>query len=399
MRRHLVFVGPTGFAGAGRAMVQYALVSKTHGLGDVTLVSQRAPFSLRNYPALTSSWVKSEPLTSAAIGEGKAVSSPDILAHLQLAESIVKKILQRARSRSIEVVIWAHYLYPYASAASLARRALKRSGRRVQLLITPCGSDVWEIAPQIASVRGAYIDDLDASEFVFYSRRFKSEFENDFQRTPPSRVIPPPIDTERFRPNGAARSAFREELGIRPHELVLVSHSNMRPVKRVDSIVQSARVLASDRSERVWLMIAGPGKSGVETESNLRIAYLGLQPDVSKLLSASDIYVNLSAHDSFNIALAEAMASGVKVVSTDAPGVFDFFSTTQFDGALLPTGGGDLPALAAGAAKAIASESPAQYSQRNVRVIEEHFGEAVVAQALRALLDELSESEPTSAGS
>ena len=59
------------------------------------------------------------------------------------------------------------------------------------------------------------------------------------------------------------------------------------------------------------------------TKDNLSIGLTGLVSDVDSYLKISDICINSSLHDSFNISLMEAMACGLPCISSDVVGIGD----------------------------------------------------------------------------
>jgi glycosyltransferase involved in cell wall biosynthesis len=54
---------------------------------------------------------------------------------------------------------------------------------------------------------------------------------------------------------------------------------------------------------------------------------LGVLRDVRSVLWAADVELNASRHDSFNLSLAEAMACGLPVVTTDVVGILSHISS------------------------------------------------------------------------
>jgi glycosyltransferase involved in cell wall biosynthesis len=57
------------------------------------------------------------------------------------------------------------------------------------------------------------------------------------------------------------------------------------------------------------------------TKANLTIYWTGILSEVEFLMQISDVELNASIHDSFNISLMEAMACGVPVVTSDIVGI------------------------------------------------------------------------------
>ena len=113
--------------------------------------------------------------------------------------------------------------------------------------------------------------------------------------------------------------------------LDIVTVCGLRPVKRVDLILESVRK-AQERG-RVRLRIVGDGPSRREIESlaeNLELAdcivMYGDLPRhrIPNILALADVYVNLSSRETFGLAVAEALTMGLPVVCSDSGGPRDF---------------------------------------------------------------------------
>jgi UDP-glucose:(heptosyl)LPS alpha-1,3-glucosyltransferase len=61
----------------------------------------------------------------------------------------------------------------------------------------------------------------------------------------------------------------------------------------------------------------------------LRVEWHGVVSDAERYLRISDVELNLSLHDSFNLSLAEAMSCGIPVVSTSIVGIADHIKSAR----------------------------------------------------------------------
>lgn len=124
-------------------------------------------------------------------------------------------------------------------------------------------------------------------------------------------VVPNGIDTERFKPDAAARVALRAELGIPADAPVLVH------VARVDPMKDHPTFLAAfDRLPGVHALMVGLGTEALPPRD--RLHRLGRRDDVARVLAAADVFVSSSAFgEGFSNAMAEAMAAGLVPVATD----------------------------------------------------------------------------------
>ena len=135
------------------------------------------------------------------------------------------------------------------------------------------------------------------------------------------------IDTNRFKPDPSAQQRLREKYGIRRDELILSTVQYLRPIKNPQTIVQACGVLAK-RAVRAHLFVAGDGEMLEELQAlsrELGIAdrthWLGLVPDPTSLLQASDLFILSTVGEAFGLVLAESMACGVPVVGSRSGGI------------------------------------------------------------------------------
>ncbi len=130
----------------------------------------------------------------------------------------------------------------------------------------------------------------------------------------------------------ARRQAIRQWLGAADSTIVLCAVGSFKAQKAYDRL---AEVLAELRINQhdVRLVIAGGWSGGgqrAERERLLRNAFeyrvrehiflTGPIHNVADLLTASDVFVNVSLHEGYSIATAEALAAGLPCVVTDVGG-------------------------------------------------------------------------------
>jgi len=147
------------------------------------------------------------------------------------------------------------------------------------------------------------------------------------------RVIPfyPPVDTERFRPDGRQRQEARAELGVPEDGVLIGTVGNRNRQKGHDRMIEAFAHLRQ-RYPNLYFRILG-----AHTASNAayyqkavieRAKHLGLMENqqlqfvepgdrVAELLPAFDIFVMTSRAEGIPTAILEAMACGIPVVSVD----------------------------------------------------------------------------------
>ncbi len=147
----------------------------------------------------------------------------------------------------------------------------------------------------------------------------------------------------------AARSAIRAELGVADDETLVLSVANLRTEKGYDVLLPAAATLVAEGLPVRFVAAGGGPLAGAlarerdELGLGDRFRFLGFRDDVPRLLRAADVVVLASHHESSPVAVMEALAAGVPVVSTRVGDVPDQVRE-GVEGRLVPPG--DAGALA-----------------------------------------------------
>jgi glycosyltransferase involved in cell wall biosynthesis len=304
--------------GAGKIATQVLRDLTSRGL-VVDLVSLDTPHLYSNVSGPTPSLHIPPPVTANAI-------EPDSLIPFRLAQTIVA-VAQSRLASGLHVTIWGTYLLPYVAAAYLATDMLRQNGSEVRLIISPAGSDIWQLAPQLFDVSRYLLFSSAVDARLTYTRQFAEEIQAQFHSSAPIETIYPILDQQRFRPpSHVERAEARRGHNVGASDFVLCCHCNMRPIKRPHLVVQLAATFARRvPSIRCVLLMVGPHPPEIPKPAgeppNLRVLWTGASGRVEHDLYASDVAVNWSAHDSFNASLMEAMAVGLPIVTTDVVGI------------------------------------------------------------------------------
>jgi glycosyltransferase involved in cell wall biosynthesis len=137
-------------------------------------------------------------------------------------------------------------------------------------------------------------------------------------------MIPVGVDTARFR-RSASRKALRHRLGLPSDVFVVLSVGTLnRHHKRTDYVIEE--VARMSRRILLWLD-GGFHPDGDRTLVDLGQRLLGERfrhshmesGRVAELYSAADVFVSAALEESFGIAVVEAMANGLPVVTHDSP--------------------------------------------------------------------------------
>lgn len=122
------------------------------------------------------------------------------------------------------------------------------------------------------------------------------------------------------------RDAARRALGADHRDLLVGSVGRLVGVKGQDLLIDAFARTAS-RYPNARLVLVGDGPTRADLESRAAragldgsVRFLGLRDDVADLLPGFDVYVQPSRNEGMGRALAHAMAAGLPVVASDAPG-------------------------------------------------------------------------------
>jgi glycosyltransferase involved in cell wall biosynthesis len=131
-------------------------------------------------------------------------------------------------------------------------------------------------------------------------------------------VIPPGIDTDRFKPG--KKAAARARLGLDPGRPLIGTAGRLVPIKGHKILIDAMRELP----ERVEVAIAGDGPELKQLQSfarelgvAARLHFLGHRDDLERVLGAFDVFCLPSLAEGLPRSVLEAQACGVPVVASD----------------------------------------------------------------------------------
>jgi glycosyltransferase involved in cell wall biosynthesis len=167
-------------------------------------------------------------------------------------------------------------------------------------------------------------------------------------------VIPLGLDLDRFLRMPRGQTDLRTSLGIPAGAPLLGIVGRLVPIKDHPTLLQ-ALTLFPDGRQAPHLLVVGDGERWEDLQRlthHLGLAsrahFLGWRDDLEAILGGLDVVICCSQNEGTPVALIEAMAAGVPVLSTDVGGVRDLVAHGE-TGWLVPAG--DPPALARGIEK------------------------------------------------
>lgn len=142
------------------------------------------------------------------------------------------------------------------------------------------------------------------------------------------------VDTARFSP-GARDTALDAELGLEPDHLRVTILARFQPVKGHEYLLRAAPRILNAFPQTRFLLVGDnvfETREGaaykreilemINADERLKasVLFVGYRRDVPRLLRATDVLVCPSLFESYGVALLEAMACAVPVVSTNVGG-------------------------------------------------------------------------------
>lgn len=266
------------------------------------------------------------------------------------------KMAEVSRAEGLDI-LHVHYAVPHATAALLARSMLEED-RAPRIVTTLHGTDTTLLG-QDPGYGPAIRHALTHSDGITTVSRFmEAETRRVLGLDRAIRVIP-----NFFEPKvpGRSREHVRAELGLAGGELLIFHASNLRPLKRIDLLLEAAARLRAGpgRVEFKLLILAGGSFAPFESE----VRRLGLEgrlvvreevSEIEDYLQAADLGLFASDSESFCLSILEAMAFGCPSVSTAVGGVPEVVEAGK-SGVLVPPG--DAEALAC-AVRELAGDAP-----------------------------------------
>jgi glycosyltransferase involved in cell wall biosynthesis len=175
---------------------------------------------------------------------------------------------------------------------------------------------------------------------VAISREVAASFQRVY-RLECKTVVPNCIPVDDYRRLPAARALWRKREGLEPDAIVFACVGRLEPQKNPLLLLQSFAALNDPRTR---LILCGDGSLSeplaAYTKANGlegRVRFLGKRNDIPECLAASDVFVLSSNWEGNPLAVMEAMAAGLPVISTAVGGVPELVQSGTH-GLLAPAG-------------------------------------------------------------
>ncbi|MDP3073481.1 MAG: N-acetyl-alpha-D-glucosaminyl L-malate synthase BshA [Opitutaceae bacterium] len=254
------------------------------------------------------------------------------------------KMAEVARDHALDV-LHVHYAVPHATAAILARSMLPE-GKRPRVVTTLHGTDTTLLGRDAGygpAIRHAL---MQSDAVTAVSAWLRDE-------THRLLAVDRPIDVIHnfYAPKTPRRSRedVRRELGLRDDEAMILHLSNLRPVKRIDLLLDAVARVQPRAAFKLVILAGGDFAPFAEQVRSLglgdRVIVRENVLEIEDYLQAADLGLFASSAESFCLSLLECMWFGCPSVSTSVGGIPEVIES-GVSGLLAPTG--DAEALVRG---------------------------------------------------
>lgn len=236
--------------------------------------------------------------------------------------ALTSKIVEVCKQIKLDI-LHVHYAIPHASAALFAKSILQTENIHLPIVTTLHGTDITLVGKD-SSYEPVITHSINQSDAVTsVSESLKNDTYKHFKINREINVIYNFVCNDKYEiPNSICKKQFFAPNG----EKILVHISNFRKVKRIQDIIRSFAIIKLTIPSKLMLIGDGPERHDAEAlarDLNViqDIYFIGNIKEVEMALSAADLFMIASEHESFGLAALEAMASKLPVVSTNAGGL------------------------------------------------------------------------------
>ena len=280
-------------------------------------------------------------IAARALGDGDLrpatavpAAAQELGGRLSLSPGALGRVL---REEGCKWVICQEYEHPRLASVLAAARAAEAGCLATFQGGTPSAS---------RAVRVLRTHPIRAADGLIIASSEEADRVRDCYGVPGERILrsPNPVSLDTWYPED--RGAARDRLGIAQDAFVVTCHGRIEwHRKGIDVLLDAWRALTRlhpGRDLRLRLIGSGADDARLETElADRPVAGLSWQRGYSndrgamrRELSAADAYVLSSRHEGFAVAPLEAMACGLPVILSDAPGTADILADGERSGGL-----------------------------------------------------------------
>lgn len=243
----------------------------------------------------------------------------------------IVNLVRLVRSSDLDVV---HVHSPLPGA--VARLAARSVPRRRRPAIVTTEHNAWSTFNPLTRALNRVTMRLDDAVIAVSRETFDSMSSIVRAR---ARIVHHGIDVAAVAAGRTQRASRRAEFGLDDGVVVIGTVANFRPQKDHATLLAAVARL-DDLPVRLVVVGQGPLESEIRgrcTELDLdeRVTFTGFRSDATSVMAAFDVFVLSSSWEGLPVALMEALALGLPVVSTAVGGVAELL-TDEHDALLVP---------------------------------------------------------------
>ena len=250
----------------------------------------------------------------------------------------VERLRHRLRVDPVDVV---HAHSPYVAAFTrLAVRSRPRANRPAMVTTEHNPWSTFKPPTRYANAATANLDDatIAVSQETFDSMSARAQQHTE--------VLAHGVAVDALAKLKSEREAVRAEFGFDAATVVVGTVANYHPKKDWPNLLRTARILA-DRGAAVRFLAVGQGPLEAEVHALHQelqldgiVTLTGYRNDAARLMAGADMFVLASRYEGLPVAVMEACALGLPLVTTAVGGLPDEF-TDGVDARMVPSGDAD----------------------------------------------------------
>ena len=291
--------------GSGALATELGLWLADQG-NEVHFISHEIPFRLR------------EGYSSRLFCHTVTLEHYDLFKYPPYTIALAAKIAEVAKWHELDL-LHVHYAIPHSVAAFLAREMCECP---VRIVATLHGTDVTTIGKDSSYKELTTMALKRCCAVTTVSSSLREDAENNYNLEE-IHVIHNFVDHGKFHPDVKCNHFHPEG---KENEKIIVHMSNFRYLKNVDETVRVFEKIQKEIAARLFLIGDGEAMGSVQNLTRSlgiqdKVEFLGQQESVACILPRTDLFLLNSTHESFGLAVLEAMACGVPAVTTRVGGL------------------------------------------------------------------------------
>ena len=206
------------------------------------------------------------------------------------------------------------------------------------------------------------------------------------------KVIPRGVDVRIYYPNPERRKAFREKLGLKDDEMMVLFAGRLVLVKGLKYFLEAAKTLLKE-NKKLRFVVAGDGalrgkyqKEALDFRANIK--FIGYRLDMEDVMNAADIFVLSSISEGCPNAVIEAGACAKPVVATCVGAAPDIIVDGETGLLVQPR---SVDSLCEGLQKILTSQDANEMGKKALERVRKLFSWSTIASQWEKLYLELSD--------